>query len=106
VLAQSAAEADAAATLIANAVDLPGHPAIRRAPAETLRDGSDLGARLVTVDVGPLTSEDIAAALAAGTAEAEEMCADGLILGAALALRGRTVIVGALSAARKELAHA
>jgi uncharacterized protein len=33
VLAANAAEADAAATLIANAVDLPGHPAVRREPA-------------------------------------------------------------------------
>ena len=33
VLARTGAEADAAATIIANAVDLPGHPAITRAPA-------------------------------------------------------------------------
>ena len=35
VLARTAAEADAAATLIANAVDLPGHPAVARAPGDT-----------------------------------------------------------------------
>ncbi len=39
VLARSGAEADAAATLVANAVDLPGHPAIRRAPAVSLAGG-------------------------------------------------------------------
>ncbi|TGS52683.1 UPF0280 family protein, partial [Mesorhizobium sp. M3A.F.Ca.ET.201.01.1.1] len=46
VLARSGAEADAAATLIANAVDLPGHPAIRRVPARDLAPDSDLGDRL------------------------------------------------------------
>ena len=55
VLAASAALADAAATLIANAVDLPGHPAIERAPAFDLDPQSDLGERRVTVAVGPLT---------------------------------------------------
>ena len=48
VLARSGAEADAAATLIANAVDLPGHPAIKRMPARELAPDSDLGDRLVT----------------------------------------------------------
>ena len=46
VLAQSGAAADAAATLIANAVDLPGHPAITRVPADLLAPDSDLGDRL------------------------------------------------------------
>ena len=48
VLARNGAEADAAATLIANAVDLPGHPAISRRPALALAPDSDLGDRLVT----------------------------------------------------------
>jgi uncharacterized protein len=43
VLAATAAAADAAATLIANAVDLPGHAAVRRAPACSLDPDSDLG---------------------------------------------------------------
>ena len=55
VLAASAARADAAATLIANAVDIPGHPAIERAPARDLDPQSDLGERRVTIAVGPLT---------------------------------------------------
>ena len=54
VFAGTAAVADAAATLIANAVDLPGHPAFARAPARRCDPQSDLGERLVTVDVGPL----------------------------------------------------
>jgi len=52
--ATQAAQADAAATIIANAVDLPGHPAIVRLPAESLQPDSDLGARLVTRGVGEL----------------------------------------------------
>src|SRR5215471_8358143 len=45
VLATTAAQADAAATIIANAVDLPGHPAIIRQPANELQPDSDLGPR-------------------------------------------------------------
>ena len=52
VLAATAAQADAAATIIANAVDLPGHPAVIRCPANELQPDSDLGSRLVTRDVG------------------------------------------------------
>ena len=37
VLAATAAEADAAATLLANAVDLPDHPKVERAPAQHAR---------------------------------------------------------------------
>ena len=48
VLAADAAGADAAATVIANAVDLPGHPAIKRVPASDLEPESDLGSRLIT----------------------------------------------------------
>ena len=54
VLAATAAQADAAATVIANAVDLPGHPAIHRAPAATLQHDTDLGDLPVTTAVGPL----------------------------------------------------
>ena len=53
VLAQTSAQADVAATLIANAVNIDD-PRIQRRPADSLRDDTDLGARLVTVDVPPL----------------------------------------------------
>src|SRR6266567_392628 len=59
VLAPTASQADAAATIIANAVDLPGHPAIVRCLAHDLQPDSDLGARLVTRDVGPLGESEI-----------------------------------------------
>ena len=93
VLARTASQADAAATIIANAVDLPGHPAIVRCPACDLQPDSDLGARLVTREVGALTENEIARALGAGAACAGELLAAGLIDGAALRLHGETVSV-------------
>src|SRR5258708_30982371 len=66
VLADRAAMADAAATIIANAVDLPDHPGITRVPARDLAPDSDLGGLLVTENVGELSSDDVATALDAG----------------------------------------
>jgi ApbE superfamily uncharacterized protein (UPF0280 family) len=93
VLARTASKADAAATIIANAVDLPGHPAIVRCPARDLQPDSDLGARLVTRDVGELSTSEIDDALEAGAACARRLLAAGLIDGAALRLHGETVVV-------------
>jgi ApbE superfamily uncharacterized protein (UPF0280 family) len=96
VLARDAAAADAPATLVANAVDLAGHPAIGRVPATEIDADSDLGDLPVTVNVGELTAEEVAAALAAGAAEAERMRAEGLIAAAGLWLRGSFLAVGPL----------
>jgi ApbE superfamily uncharacterized protein (UPF0280 family) len=93
VLACTAARADAAATIIANAVNLPGHPAIVRHPASDLQPDSDLGARLVTRDVGVLQPSEIATALEAGETCARALVARGLILGAALRLHGEMRVV-------------
>ncbi|HEX9791471.1 MAG TPA: UPF0280 family protein [Kiloniellales bacterium] len=90
VLAECAAAADAAATLIANAVDLPGAPAIRRVPARALASESDLGDRLVTVEVGPLNRDEKAAALDRGAQVAQDMRRRGLIVAAHLCLQGET----------------
>lgn len=97
VLARDAATADAAATLIANAVDCDS-PAIRRAPASALDPDSDLGGRLVTVDVGTLSDAEVAHALDAGLARAEAFRMAGHITGAALRLGGfvRATGTGAL----------
>jgi ApbE superfamily uncharacterized protein (UPF0280 family) len=95
VLARTASQADAAATIIANAVDLPGHPAVIRCPAHDLQPDSDLGARLVTRDVGQLSTHEIDDALEAGAACARQVLAAGLIDRAALRLQGETVIVAA-----------
>src|SRR5713226_4206714 len=96
VLADRAAMADAAATIIANAVDLPGHPHVMRVPAYTLDPDSDLGDRLVTQDVGQLSPSEITAALDAGAAVARSLLSDGLIRSAALHLRGETRVAGAV----------
>ena len=95
VLARTASQADAAATVIANAVDLPGHPAIVRCPANELQPDSDLGARLVTRDVGAIRDIEIEDALRAGLSLAQQLLAAGLIEGAALRLLGETVVAGA-----------
>lgn len=92
VLACSAALADAAASVIGNQVDVQ-HPAIRRAPADTLKDDTDLGQALVTVDVGALPETLIEQALARGAAQAHALLDAGLIEGAALVLQGRRSIV-------------
>jgi ApbE superfamily uncharacterized protein (UPF0280 family) len=97
VLALNAATADAAATLIANAVDLPGHVAIIRKPAHELSPDSDLGAREVTVDVGPLLPGEVAEALERGRAVAEDFVKSGLIAGAALFLNGEARQTGLTS---------
>jgi len=94
VLARTASQADAAATIIANAVDLSGHPAVLRRPANELQPDSDLGARLVTREVGRLGDGEIASALQAGARKARRLLADGLIERAALRLHGETRIVG------------
>jgi len=93
VLARTASQADAAATVIGNAVDLPGHPAIRRVPAHDLQPDSDLGPRLVTRGVGELSEGKIADALEAGAGCARALLATGLIEGATLRLCGETVSV-------------
>ena len=94
VLARTASQADAAATVIANAIDLPGHPAVLRCPARDLQPDSDLGARLVTRDVGELSVGEIEDALEAGAISARKWLAAGLIDGAALRLHGEMVSVG------------
>jgi ApbE superfamily uncharacterized protein (UPF0280 family) len=95
VLAASAPDADTAATVIANDVDLPGHPGILRRPACELQPDSDLRALPVTVDVVPLRADEVEEALDRGVASATSLLARGLILAAALHLQGRTRCVGA-----------
>ncbi len=99
VLAGSAAAADVAATLIANAVNVD-NPAIERTPARELDPDSDLGDLPVTVDVGDLPDGAVDAALLGGVNRARAMLAEGLIAAAHLSLRGRTATVGDLPARR------
>ena len=92
MLARTAAEADAAATVIANAVDLPGHHAVQRRPARDVDPDSDLAGRMITWNVGPLTPTDCARALDAGRRVADALRDRGLIHGAMLALRGHSQV--------------
>jgi ApbE superfamily uncharacterized protein (UPF0280 family) len=93
VLAENAAAADVAATLIANSVNAD-HPAVERQPADSIDLDSDLGDRPVTVAVGRLDEGAIEQALAAGAGSAETMVAAGHITAAVLVLQGRYRVVG------------
>src|SRR5690606_23265264 len=84
VLARTASQADAAATMIANAIDLPGHTGIVRLPACDIQPDNDLGERLVTRDVAPLIHDEVTMALERGAVYARELLSRGLIEGAAL----------------------
>jgi ApbE superfamily uncharacterized protein (UPF0280 family) len=88
VLATSASRADAAATVIANAVDVDD-PRIVRRPARSVREDSDLGDRLVTCAVPRLPDALVARALAGGRRSAEREIAAGRIVAALLCLQGR-----------------
>lgn len=93
VLGRTAAQADAAATIIANAVDLPDHPSVVRRPANEIQPDNDLGARLVTREVRELPLSDIKIALDSGADVARLLLRSGLIDGAALHLQGETRVV-------------
>ena len=92
VFAADAAAADAAATMVANAVNVD-HDAISRQPARELRADSDLGDLPVTVAVGSLPASARAEALASGGALARDLQRSGLIYAAYLALQGEALTV-------------
>ena len=96
VFAADAAAADAAATMVANAVNVE-HEAIYRRPARALRADSDLGELPVTVAVGALPASARAQALANGCERANALQRQGLIYAAYLALQGevRALLPGA-----------
>jgi ApbE superfamily uncharacterized protein (UPF0280 family) len=91
--AVSAAAAAAAATAIGNAIDLPGHKGISRAPANTLNPESDLRGTLVTTNVANLSLAEKAAALAAGASIGRVFLKAGLITGAALYVQGEVAFI-------------
>jgi uncharacterized protein len=93
VLSDKAAMADAAATVIANAIDLPGHSAIDRVRARELDPDSDLGDLLVTQSVGQLTYKEINDALERGIQVAESLRAAELVHAAALNLQGEVRVL-------------
>lgn len=96
VLAATAAEADAAATVIANAVNVEDR-GIHRLPANECKDDSDLGDLLVTRDVEPLAPHQVHRALDAGVARAEALQRIGLVASAMLVCQGQWRMVQPLS---------
>jgi uncharacterized protein len=87
VLAATAAQADAAATMIANAVDIDD-PRIERRPACELKDDTDLGEMLVTVEVPRLGEMACHQAVRAGQRRARELQAAGLIWSTVIVCQG------------------
>ena len=93
VLARTAADADAAATIIANSVDADD-PAIHRIPARQVKADSDLGDLLVTVRVGPIAPDVRRMALDRGITKAAELVLKQQIVAACLSCQGETRIAG------------
>ncbi|MBT3370056.1 MAG: UPF0280 family protein [Rhodospirillaceae bacterium] len=96
VLASTAAQADAAATMIANRVDID-YPGIERVPANSLDPDSDLGTLAVTVAVPELSEGAKRSALLAGVDHARGLQSQGIIEGAMLSLGDQAATVGALA---------
>lgn len=88
VLAATAAQADVAATLIANAVNVDD-PRIVRQAAHELKDNTDLGDLQVTVNVPTLDATTVQIALDSGHLRAQALQRAGLIWGATLACQGQ-----------------
>jgi ApbE superfamily uncharacterized protein (UPF0280 family) len=88
VLARTAAMADAAATVIANEVNIDDSR-IERRPANQLKDDCDLGEILVTVNVPPLPAQLVERALLLGQRCAAQLRRDGLIHEAVLVCQQR-----------------
>ncbi len=99
VLARDAAAADAAATVIANAVNMMD-PRITRRPACDVKDDSDLGLIPVTVDVAPLEPDLVAQALQAGLMCAQTLRVSGLIWSAALVCQNQFVSTASIDTVR------
>jgi hypothetical protein len=99
VFAADAPAADAAATVVANAVTVE-HPGVRRVPANSLQPDTDLGSLPVTVAVDIRDAGVWSAALDAGARVAERWVAEGTIQGALLFAGGQSRAVGWTGAAQ------
>lgn len=94
VLADTAVNADAAATLIANAVDLPDSEKVTRVAAHELNPDSDLKQQAVTTDVQTLNSKEISYALQSGVNTATRMLRNKQCVAAFISLQGTSRVVG------------
>lgn len=108
VLAESAAKADVAATLIANEVDIANHSLITRVPAYSLDPDSDLGDRLVVTDCKELSMCEQAEAISKGERKAQKLFEKGLIAGAAIFFQNERRLIGShkLSTSERALNYA
>ncbi len=88
VLASTASRADAAATIIANHVNIPDKNIVR-VPANTLNPDSDLKNMLITQFVPILSENQVQIALERGLKIAQDFKNQGLITDAFLALQNR-----------------
>ena len=93
VLADNAAMADAAATIIANSVNIKNHPSIIKKPAEEIYEDSDLKNLMVTVEVGDLKQSEIEDALKNGNEVGKKYLENGLINSALIELHNCFCIV-------------
>ncbi len=96
VLAETAALADAAASVIANATYVED-PAVERYLPETVYPDTDIAGEWVTGAVGELSEGKIDEALTRGLEAAQRLCDKGLILGAFIAVKGRTTWTATLN---------
>ena len=92
VLASSSACADAAATLIANSVNIE-HPGIIRKPACDVKDDSDLGLHPVTVKVPLLHEKEVSQALQNGAESAKALIRKNKIQSAYLSMQKQTLVI-------------
>lgn len=93
VLADNAAMADAAATMIANSVNIKNHPSIIKKPAEEIYEDSDLKNLMVTVEVGDLKQSEIEDAIKNGNEVGKKYLENGLINSALIELHNCFCIV-------------
>ena len=92
VLSSSSACADAAATLIANNVNIE-HPGIIRKPACDVKDDSDLGMHPVTVNVPFLSEKEVSWALRNGAESAKALIRKNKIQSAYLSMQEQTLVI-------------
>ena len=97
VLAEDAASADSAATLIANAVDLKNSNKVERQSAREINPESDLGERKVTISVAPLTGVEVEEAIYPGLAVARRMIGHNQIKAAFIYLQGMARVASGLN---------
>jgi len=87
VLAETAAQADACATMLANAVNADD-PEIKRSPAELLDPLTDIRGQMVTEKVGKIDRQKVQEAILSGQNKFYSYRNRGLLFGTLIALQG------------------